>query len=130
MSNNQQTKKRETPALMPISMRKLRQNDILERLKFAYTVSPRNFRRVFEKVGIKITGPDDLVVLADLHESGRDRAGFKGSNGQIYAFNVEEILNRPYKHPDSIKVTRRMVAGAPIKWVDLVVHQGRVKIIK
>ena len=130
MSNNQQTTKGKKPALMPISMQKLRQKDILERLKFAYAVSPRNFRRVFEKVGIKITGPDDLVVLADLHESGRDRAGFKGSNGEIYAFNVEEILNRPKNHPDSIRATNRMVAGAPIKWVDLARHNGRVKIIK
>lgn len=115
--------------LIPISMKGLRQGDIYEKLKFSYATSPRNTVRAFKDVGIIITGLPDLEMLAELHNSGMDVAGFTGPNGEIYAFNVEEILNRPPTHPKAIKVTGRMVAGAPIKWTDLVAHRGQVKIV-
>lgn len=119
-----------TPQLIPISMEGLRQGNTYERLKFAFAVAPRNTRRAFKDVGIVITGVDDLEMLAELHNSGMDVSGFTGPNGEIYAFNVEEILNRPPEHPKAIKLTGRMLAGAPILWVDMVQHQGRVKILR
>jgi|GEM_PF-6785549 len=119
------------PYLIPISAKGLfLQDDIYERLKFAYAVSPRNTIRAFKKVGIIITGPEDLEVLAQLHIDGQDVAGFRGQNGEIYAFNVREILNRPLTDPNSIRVTRGMVAGAPIEWTDMIQHGGQVKILR
>lgn len=117
------------PYLIPISMGLLLQNDIYERLKFAYATAPRSTTRAFKKVGIIITSPQDLELIADLHRNGDDVAGFRGRNGQIYAFNVDEILKRPYNHPDSIRITKRMLANAPIHWTDIIWHQGAVKII-
>ncbi len=117
------------PYLIPISMGLLLQKDIYERLKFAYAAAPRNTIRAFKKVGIIITGPQDLEMIADLHVNGHDVTGFHGRNGQIYAFNVNEILTRPYSHPDSIRITRGMMAKAPIQWTDIVWHRGEVKII-
>lgn len=107
----------------------LRQNDIYERLKFAYAVSPRNTVRAFKKVGVVINGPEDLELLAELHREGLDVSGFTGRNGEVYAFNVEEILNRSKDHPNSIRVTRRMVSEAPIEWTDVIIHNGKPKII-
>jgi len=122
---------RQIPAKTKISAKGLfLQNDIYEQLKFAYTVSPRNTVRAFRKVGIVISGPQDLFELANLHNSGNDVAGFHGRDGMFYAFNVREILNRPRKHPDSIRLSQQMFLGAPIEWTDMVIHQGMVKILK
>jgi len=134
MSVNNQNKThlgRPVPQKIKISAQGLfLQNDIYERLKFAYAVSPRNTVRAFKEVGIVITSPDDLVTLANLHNSGNDVAGFTGRDGKIYAFNVREILNRPSSDPKSIKLTKKMLLDAPIEYTDMVVHQGQVKILR
>ncbi len=106
------------------------QNDIYDRLKFAYAVAPRDTIRAFKEVGIVITSPDDLIVLANIHASGNDVSGFTMRDGKTYAFNVREILNRPRTHPKSIKMSTAMYANAPIEWTDMVVHRGKVKIIR
>lgn len=98
-------------------------NDIYEQLVMIYAIAPRGTKRAFEKVGILISGPADLAALANLHASGQDVSGFQGRDGKTYAFNVREVMR-------SIPLNKSMLAKAPIEFSDMVIHQGKVKIVQ
>jgi len=103
-----------------ISAKKIRDNDLLERLRFAYAVAPRDTVRVFRNLGIVITNENDLTKIVQLHDSGQAEHGYTSQDGRIYAFNLEEILNRKADQKNSIKVSARMVQLAPIELLEII----------
>lgn len=112
-----------------ISAKKIRDNDLLERLRFAYAVAPRDTVRVFRKLGIVITNENDLTKIVQLHESGQAEHGYTSQDGRTYAFNLEEILTRKPDQKNSIKVSAKMVQVAPIEWLDIIREGDFVKVI-
>lgn len=116
--------KQSAPGVFQISGKGLfLQQDIYEQLKFAYAVNPRWTKKAFAEHGIVITGPADLVTLAEMHNSGLAESGFQGGDGKIYAFNVREVLRK-------VPITKGLLNRAPIQFDDVVIHDGQVKILK
>ena len=96
--------------------------DVLSQLKYAYAVNPTSFQRRFAKVGVVVNSEEDLIPLAQIHESGLDVSGMLGPNETIHAFDIMEIAR-------SVKLNKNALAQAGIKHPDMIVHRGEVKIL-
>lgn len=110
--------------IVPISFKKLiGENDIFERLRFAYAINPIALQNRFAKMGIIVNSEEDLFPIAHLHATEMAKNGFTSPNGQFYAFDTEKIL-------ESVPLSKKAYVASRIKYVDAILDGDEVKILE
>ena len=113
---NQYLDQQGQPMLIPISANGLlAQQNLFERLKFAFAVAPLRTKRAFKRVGINLQDPSELATIAELGYRGLDKRGIQMSDSKIYAFSVEDIVKKILADPEP--GAQSLLANAPIQWV-------------
>lgn len=89
---------------MNLSVKKLKDGDILETIKFVYYSDKQAFVDKFAKLGILIEGDKDLEKLAQLANRGGDvRGEIRDLKGKPIMFEVRTFVRSIIPNPETLK---------------------------
>lgn len=87
-----------------ISITKLtKENDLLEKLRFAFIVDRVSLIKAFKNVGISVKDEKDLITLYNLNSQGLDKKGLKSDDGKILKLNIKTFLDGVHLRDEYVK---------------------------
>lgn len=87
-----------------IDVKKFLKKDFHTILQFAYCLDEEAFKRKFKEYGIEVLDEEDLMRLAKLSESGKDKSGeLKDKDGKPVKFDIKKIFSEINIRKDKIK---------------------------
>lgn len=95
-----------------ISKKKMVDNDLETLMNFAYAIDEDGFKEAFLKVGVKISGPEDIPELVELSKGADMAGGLRTNNGagDPIFFSVQETFDKmDYLHSTALKANIKFV---------------------